>query len=109
MYVNYNNNSDSMVQPIGKRKPIAGIFDLFGNAYELCNDWYGVDYYKMSRGDNPQGPDVGEKKVLRGGSIFNTKTDDVFEPWRRHSINPAIKWDSDSLKADVGFRCAKNF
>jgi len=45
-----------------------GAYDMSGNAWEWCSDWYGADYYSQSPGQNPQGPSEGEFRVMRGGS-----------------------------------------
>lgn len=45
-----------------------GVLGLSGNTWEWVSDWYAEDYYRISRAENPLGPDDGESRVLRGGS-----------------------------------------
>jgi formylglycine-generating enzyme required for sulfatase activity len=60
----YGNNK---TYPVGTKQPNeAGIYDMSGNVWEWCNDWYGR--YKAGDQINPEGPEHGTSKVIRGGS-----------------------------------------
>lgn len=54
--------------PVGQFRPNAfGLYDMHGNAFEWCADWYDSSYYAGSPEGDPQGPNEFSKRVLRGG------------------------------------------
>jgi len=67
----YYGNSKNTTHPVGQKEAnIFGLYDMHGNIWQWCQDWYGEDYYGKSETENPQGPDQGAVRLLRGGSWF---------------------------------------
>jgi formylglycine-generating enzyme required for sulfatase activity len=95
----YSANSGLQTHPVGEKRANGfGLFDILGNVQEWVNDWYGVNYYAASPERDPRGPDLGQLRVLRGGS------------WR---VNPRYvrvsnrnKFYPDQGADNYGIRCA---
>lgn len=69
-YAWYWDNSSYMTHSVGWKEPNAwGLYDMSGNVWEWCSDWYG-DYTSQSQMD-PKGPASGSFRVFRGGSWHN--------------------------------------
>jgi formylglycine-generating enzyme required for sulfatase activity len=64
----YGNNPPNGSKPVGSKAPNGlGLYDMSGNLWELCWDWYSSSYYSSSPSSNPTGPASGPVRVLRGG------------------------------------------
>jgi len=104
-YAWYAGNSSKKTHPVGQKKPNQwGLYDMYGNVAEWCNDVYGENYYKTSPSNDPRGPEEGEIKVLRGGG-WQDRIDSIRSSWR---ASENFCFVDACVMDSMGFRCARN-
>jgi formylglycine-generating enzyme required for sulfatase activity len=94
----YNGNSGEKTSDVGLKKPNGwGLYDMSGNVWEWCSDWYSEQYQAESQTD-PLGPLSGEYRILRGGA-WNNNVRRCLSSFRAY-CGPMYRYSS------IGFRVA---
>ncbi len=101
-YAWYYRNSarDGTHSVAGKEPNGLGLYDMMGNVWEWCSDWYDKGYYENSPAKNPEGPSDGLTRVLRGGG-WRSKSEHIRTVDRNDFIPTSKKF------ANIGFRLAR--
>jgi len=94
----YDSIISKEIHPVGQKKPNElGLYDMSGDVWQWCSDWFDPKFYSNSPSNNPAGPSIATKdRVVRGGSWWG--------PMRDCRVANRDKFAPESKDDDVGFR-----
>ena len=85
---NFGGSNLGKAVPVASKKANAyGLHDMHGNIWEWCEDWYGA--YPEGKATDPKGVEVGDKRVVRGGSFYDAESD--ARSSNRYAVGPSTR------------------
>jgi formylglycine-generating enzyme required for sulfatase activity len=93
----FRENSGGATHPAGHKRPNPwGLYDMQGNVWEWCMDWYAADYYRKSPKIDPTGPTDGGGRVLRGAPYY-AYAYNLSCAWR-HALTPTRQHEAQGFR-----------
>ncbi|MFI9536921.1 formylglycine-generating enzyme family protein [Nocardia fusca] len=101
-YENLEEDGYLTTAPVKSYRPNGyGLWQMTGNVWEWCHDWFAADYYAKSAHHDPAGPATGTRRVMRGGSYLCHAS-----YCHRYRVSARSSNTPESTAGNIGFRCA---